>query len=229
MADRRPARSGDNVWAEIKHICRNAQRDGRTIATLGRGVPNRIIAVEPDAIIRASDEAHTPDGAGSRVTKSMVTGVWDRLATERPTSKSGRLYFTYALLSKIRGISVLGPASLTITDWDTAMEPFALLDDLDAPIGAGGSGTGSDQAGTRQAWQPDELEVVVREYFVMLQSENSHTPYSKIAHNRRIQQATGRSHASVEFKLGNASAVLRDLGMPNIPGTCHGATIRLRS
>jgi hypothetical protein len=63
----RAARSADEAWTQIQAICREAMATGRTIATIDRGIANRILDVRPNAVVRASDEARTPDGQGAAV------------------------------------------------------------------------------------------------------------------------------------------------------------------
>jgi len=67
-------------------------------------------------------------------------------------------------------------------------------------------------------WTRDEVELVVADYFGMLEAELSGLPYSKADHNRQLQQATGRSKGSIEFKHQNISAVLVNFRQPFIPG-----------
>ncbi len=67
-------------------------------------------------------------------------------------------------------------------------------------------------------WKDDELDAIVADYFVMLDSELSGKPYTKSRHSAALMVQIGRSHRSVEFKHQNISAVLEELGMPWIPG-----------
>jgi hypothetical protein len=67
-------------------------------------------------------------------------------------------------------------------------------------------------------WADDELDAIVADYFVMLDSELSGKPYVKSRHSAALMVQIGRSHRSVEFKHQNISAVLEELGMPWIPG-----------
>ena len=99
---------------------------GRTIATIDRGVANRILEVRPNAIIRASDEARTPDGQGAPVTRLMVEGVWHALAGNGHASRIRNvLFFTYALVAEIPGVAVDNDRlGLHIADWDLAMTPY---------------------------------------------------------------------------------------------------------
>jgi hypothetical protein len=67
-------------------------------------------------------------------------------------------------------------------------------------------------------WTDDELDAIVADYFVMLDSELSGKSYTKSRHSAALMAQIGRSHRSVEFKHQNISAVLEELGMPWIPG-----------
>jgi hypothetical protein len=67
-------------------------------------------------------------------------------------------------------------------------------------------------------WQEDELDVIVADYFAMLEADLSGQPYIKSRHNAAMVAEIGRSRGSVEFKHQNISAVLDELGMPWIPG-----------
>jgi len=63
----------------------------------------------------------------------------------------------------------------------------------------------------RRVWSDEENEVVVREYFGMLEQDLTGQPYVK---RRAAERAEGllnnRNHKSVEFKFSNVSAVLED-------------------
>ena len=52
----------------------------------------------------------------------------------------------------------------------------------------------------------------------MLRAELQGEPYVKADTNREVRVATGRSHGAVEYKFGNISAVLRDIGIPYVLG-----------
>ena len=67
-------------------------------------------------------------------------------------------------------------------------------------------------------WTQPQVEAVVTDYFAMLAVELADQPYNKAEHNRALQKLIGRSHGSIERKHQNVSAVLRELGMPWIPG-----------
>jgi hypothetical protein len=71
--------------------------------------------------------------------------------------------------------------------------------------------TGSD-------WTDDEIDLIVADYFDMLQLERSSLPYVKADRNRALQELVHRSRGSIEFKHQNISAVLYKLGMDWISG-----------
>lgn len=69
------------------------------------------------------------------------------------------------------------------------------------------------------AWTDEENDLIVADYFVMLQDDCAKRPYSKAEHRRRLLPfLNGRSEGSVEFKHQNISAVLKGLGETFIPG-----------
>lgn len=76
----------------------------------------------------------------------------------------------------------------------------------------------ADQEKIGKAWQDDELDAIVADYFAMLSSDLSGRPYTKSRHSAALMEQIGRTHRSVEFKHQNISAVLDELGMPWIPG-----------
>jgi hypothetical protein len=68
-------------------------------------------------------------------------------------------------------------------------------------------------------WSRAEVEAIVEDYLEMLSRELSGASYSKTAHRRDLlSRLQGRSEASIEFKHGNISAALLDLGFPYIAG-----------
>lgn len=67
-------------------------------------------------------------------------------------------------------------------------------------------------------WQGWELDVIVADYFAMLQSDLAGVPYVKAVHRRQLQSVIKRSEGSIEFKYQNISAVLDQLGASWIPG-----------
>src|SRR6516225_2660688 len=76
----------------------------------------------------------------------------------------------------------------------------------------------ADDAKIGTHWQADELDVIVADYFAMLDSDLAGRPYVKLRHNAAVMAQIGRTHRSVEFKYQNISAVLDELGLPWIPG-----------
>ena len=130
----RAARSGADAWAQVQAICREAMATGRTIATIDRGVANRILDVRPNEIVRASDEARTPDGQGAPVTRNMVEHIWHDLTEKGYASRiGGALFFAYALVAEIPGITVdNGRHGLHVADWDLAMTPYQQRNGADA-------------------------------------------------------------------------------------------------
>lgn len=68
-------------------------------------------------------------------------------------------------------------------------------------------------------WSREEVDAIVDDYLHMLTQELSGQQYSKTAHRKALaQRLRDRSDASIEFKHGNISAVLIDLGCPYIVG-----------
>ncbi len=84
------------------------------------------------------------------------------------------------------------------------------LDELTAEVKPTTSG--------RTDWSTDENRFIVQVYFDMLDKEQSGEPYRKVDYNRTVQQFTGRSRGSVEFKFQNISSWLEDMDMPWITG-----------
>ena len=68
------------------------------------------------------------------------------------------------------------------------------------------------------AWSDDELDLIVADYFAMLEAEQAGRPYVKTRHSAELMQRIGRTHRSVEFKHMNISAVLGELSLPTIRG-----------
>lgn len=67
-------------------------------------------------------------------------------------------------------------------------------------------------------WSDQENDAVVASYFAMLSDELVGRPYNKAAQNRLLQEQTGRSRGSVEFKLCNVSAAFQAFALPIIRG-----------
>ena len=67
-------------------------------------------------------------------------------------------------------------------------------------------------------WTLDEVEIIVADYFAMLEEYLSGRPYNKTEHNRSLRTKIDRNKSSVEFKHQNISAVLNNFGRPYIAG-----------
>ena len=71
---------------------------------------------------------------------------------------------------------------------------------------------------TGTAWSDREQDLIVADYFDMLQIELSGGTVNKAERKRALQVLTGRSGGSIEFKRANVSAALQWIGMPIIQG-----------
>ncbi len=68
-------------------------------------------------------------------------------------------------------------------------------------------------------WSREEVEAIVADYLHMLTLELASQSYNKTEHRRRLQLLLNqRSNGSIEFKHGNISAVMVNLGYPYIRG-----------
>lgn len=67
-------------------------------------------------------------------------------------------------------------------------------------------------------WTDREIDLIVADYFDMLSLELASLPFVKAQRNAQLQELTGRSRGSIEFKHQNISAVLYRLGMRWIAG-----------
>ena len=70
----------------------------------------------------------------------------------------------------------------------------------------------------REAWTQHEIDLVVSDYISMLDMEMRGQKFVKAQHNRRLQDLTGRSKGSIEYKHQNISAVIESFGLPYIRG-----------
>jgi hypothetical protein len=70
----------------------------------------------------------------------------------------------------------------------------------------------------RRNWTGEELDLIVADYFLMLNDEASGVPFNKAEHNRLLRSKIDRTGGSIEFKHQNISAVLQQLGLPRIKG-----------
>jgi|SRR5680860_253488 len=73
-----------------------------------------------------------------------------------------------------------------------------------------------DPSGTD--WTAQEIDLIIADYFGMLEMEMIRQHYVKAHRNAALQAITGRSRGSIEFKHQNISAVLLKLGTPWVPG-----------
>lgn len=73
-------------------------------------------------------------------------------------------------------------------------------------------------ASERTDWTENELDLIIADYFLMLDDESGGIPYNKAQHNRLLQDKIDRSKGPIEFKHQNISAVLHQLGLPTIRG-----------
>jgi len=76
----------------------------------------------------------------------------------------------------------------------------------------------SDDTNERRNWTDEELDLIISDYFLMLNDEVAGVPFSKAGHNRLLRSKIDRSEGSIEFKHQNISAVLQRLGLPRIRG-----------
>jgi hypothetical protein len=76
----------------------------------------------------------------------------------------------------------------------------------------------SDEDKGGKDWSDREVDLIVADYFDMRDLELLGKPAVKIHRNKALQELTGRSKGSVEFKHRNISAILHKLGEPWIIG-----------
>lgn len=76
----------------------------------------------------------------------------------------------------------------------------------------------SERPKERLNWTDEELDLIVADYFSMIDYEIVGLPFNKAEHNRALRTKLDRSKASLEFKHRNISAVLQRLGLPMIRG-----------
>jgi hypothetical protein len=76
----------------------------------------------------------------------------------------------------------------------------------------------AEEPGERRNWTDEELDLIVSDYFLMLNDEFAGIPFNKAQHNRLLRKEIDRSGGSIEFKHQNISAVLQRLGLPRIRG-----------
>lgn len=74
-------------------------------------------------------------------------------------------------------------------------------------------------ANAGEDWTRHEVELIVADYLSMLTSELTGQRYNKTEHRKHLlQQLSGRSNGSIEFKHANISAVMVELGFPYLKG-----------
>jgi hypothetical protein len=76
----------------------------------------------------------------------------------------------------------------------------------------------ADETRSGADWSPEEVGLIVEDYFEMLRGEQAGDTYSKTEHRRNLMEHIGRNKGSVEFKHQNIAAVLSELGLPWIKG-----------
>jgi hypothetical protein len=76
----------------------------------------------------------------------------------------------------------------------------------------------SEESSERRNWTGEELDLIVADYFLMLDDEAAGVPFNKAQHNRLLRSKINRNESSIEFKHQNISAVLQQLGLPRIRG-----------
>ena len=118
-------RSGEDVWREIQHKCRQLMASATPLLTLEREVPNVITDVTDTAIWRRSAEARTPEDS-SAVPKSDVLALWHSLQERGVASDAAPLRFAYALLARlIDGVEFKSdPYRIVMAGPDQATQPF---------------------------------------------------------------------------------------------------------
>ena len=67
-------------------------------------------------------------------------------------------------------------------------------------------------------WTADEIEVIVKDYFVMLELEQKGIAFSKTEHRLDLMETIDRSEGAIERKHMNISAAMDTLGLPYIDG-----------
>lgn len=67
-------------------------------------------------------------------------------------------------------------------------------------------------------WSRTELDLIVADYFAMLNEEQSGQAIRKTEHRLELMTRLHRSTGAIEFKHQNISAVLTELGLPRIAG-----------
>jgi 5-methylcytosine-specific restriction enzyme A len=76
-------------------------------------------------------------------------------------------------------------------------------------------------------WTNQELEAAAEAYLWMLKQEQDDTPYSKAEVNQSLRAGvlSGRTKASIEYRMQNVSAVLEEIGQPRVEGYLPAANV----
>ena len=69
-----------------------------------------------------------------------------------------------------------------------------------------------------EGWTEQDNDLIIADYFAMLQDDLSDRPYSKAEHNRQLRTRIDRVRGAIERKHQNISAVLKGLGKVWIEG-----------
>lgn len=75
-----------------------------------------------------------------------------------------------------------------------------------------------DNEDSPEDWTDAQIDLIVADYFDMLDMEIRGQPFVKAERNRALQQLIGRGRGSIEFKHQNISAVMVVLGLPWLRG-----------
>src|SRR6202035_3413913 len=79
-----------------------------------------------------------------------------------------------------------------------------------------------------ERWTDEELDLIVADYFLMLNDEAAGVSFNKAQHNRLLRSEIDRTKGSIESKHKNISAFLRQLGLPELEGICPRRIIKKR-
>jgi hypothetical protein len=151
-------------------------------------------------------------------TTASGTGLLQSIADARPDPERGsrlrtRGDVTALLAHRTSGLPRLDDDRNFLHHACHAVQPEGCMYPRD-----GGAVSLADEERRGLDWSDDELDIIVADYFAMLQAERSGQTYVKAQRNRALRERTGRSRGSVEFKHQNISAVLLKLGMDRIAG-----------
>ena len=68
------------------------------------------------------------------------------------------------------------------------------------------------------AWSDEENDAIVAAWFAVLMDDLAGRSVNKAAQNRALQEQTGRSRGSIEFKLCNVSGAAKAFALPILRG-----------